>query len=537
MSDSEIRDRDEQKLAELGYKQELARAWSGFSNFAISFTIISVLAGCFTTYGQAWNNGGPVAISWAWPIIGGLILIIALCMSELVSAYPTAGGPYWWAAKLGGPGWAWFTGWFNVVGLIAVVASVDYAAANFASTLFNLWGLNLGIIDFADAISLDEVFAVFVVLLALHATLNIFSSHLVALFHGISVWWHVLGVAVIIGVLVFVPDHHQSANFVFTDTINNSGFGHGMFWWYVFPLGFLLTMYTVTGYDASAHAAEETRDAEMAAARGIWQSVFYSVIIGWFVLLAITFAATDVAAVNDGGGGAIAIFTSAMSSGWAEFVILISTIGQIFCGMACVTSCSRTFFAFSRDRAVPGHQLWARVSGAGVPAMAVLGSCALAFLIMLPALFAPDTYVPPIAFFAATAIGTVGLYIAYVAPVYLRWRAGDSFETRSWTLGPRYKWINAIAVVFVVCMVIILCLPVFSTGVPWEGDFDWSFFNYTPLILIVVLLGTGLAWVLGMNKRYQGPIRQIEFDEGMGIVEEKPAGPAPATGSTPGPGA
>ena len=124
---SNIQDRDEQRLAELGYKQDLSRAWSSFSNFAISFTIISVLAGCFTTYGQAWNNGGPIAISWGWPIIAGIILIIAFCMSELVSAYPTAGGPYWWAAKLGGPGWAWFTGWFNVIGLIAVVASVDYA--------------------------------------------------------------------------------------------------------------------------------------------------------------------------------------------------------------------------------------------------------------------------------------------------------------------------------------------------------------------------------------------------------------------------
>src|SRR6266576_3698306 len=199
-------DRDEQKLAELGYKQELTRVWSSFSNFAISFTIISVLAGCFTTYGQAFNNGGPIAISWGWPIIAAIILVIAFCMSELVSAFPTAGGPYWWAAKLGGPGWAWFTGWFNVIGLIAVVASVAYAAANFASSLFNLWGLNLGIIDFSDSISLDEVFAVFVVLLALHAVLNIFSSHLVALFNGISVWWHVLGVAVLIGVLIFVPD-------------------------------------------------------------------------------------------------------------------------------------------------------------------------------------------------------------------------------------------------------------------------------------------------------------------------------------------
>ncbi len=181
MADTDqARSRDEEKLAELGYKQELERVWSSFSNFAISFTIISVLAGCFTTYGQAWNNGGPIAISWAWPIICLLILTVAVSMSELASAYPTAGGPYWWAARLGGPGWSWFTGWFNVIGLLAVVASVDYAAATFGSTLFNLWGLDLGVINFADDVQLDEVFAVFVVLLILHALINIYSSHLVA---------------------------------------------------------------------------------------------------------------------------------------------------------------------------------------------------------------------------------------------------------------------------------------------------------------------------------------------------------------------
>ena len=99
-----IQDRDEQRLAEMGYKQDLDRSWSGFQNFAISFTIISILAGCFTTYGQAWNNGGPIAISWGWPLISIPILIIGFCMSELVSAYPTAGGIYWWASKLGGAG-------------------------------------------------------------------------------------------------------------------------------------------------------------------------------------------------------------------------------------------------------------------------------------------------------------------------------------------------------------------------------------------------------------------------------------------------
>src|SRR6187401_500154 len=140
MADTKAMDADEKLLADLGYKQELSRAWSGFSNFAISFTIISILAGCFTTYGQAWNNGGPIAISWGWPIISIFILIVGFSMSELVSAYPTAGGIYWWASKLGG--WGWFTGWFNLIGLIAVTASVDYGCATFANFTLGAFDVN-----------------------------------------------------------------------------------------------------------------------------------------------------------------------------------------------------------------------------------------------------------------------------------------------------------------------------------------------------------------------------------------------------------
>src|SRR5690349_13079117 len=112
-------DADEQRLAELGYKQELERSWSGFTNFAISFSIISILAGCFTNFFAAWNNGGPVMVSIGWPVVSAFILIVALCMAEIVSAMPTAGGIYYWAAKLGGPSAGWFTGWFNLIGLVA----------------------------------------------------------------------------------------------------------------------------------------------------------------------------------------------------------------------------------------------------------------------------------------------------------------------------------------------------------------------------------------------------------------------------------
>src|SRR5690349_4651884 len=165
----ETQDADSERLAQLGYRQDLQRAWSSFSNFAISFTIISVLAGCFTTYFVAWNNGGPIAISWGWPIICGLILLVAFSMSELVSAYPTAGGIYWWASELGGKGWGWFTGWFNLVGLVGVVASVVYASAQFAYATLGFYGLDLGFMNFGDdAHILSETFLLFAVFLAIH---------------------------------------------------------------------------------------------------------------------------------------------------------------------------------------------------------------------------------------------------------------------------------------------------------------------------------------------------------------------------------
>ena len=130
-------------------------------------------------------------------------------------------------------------------------------------------------------------------------SLNIFGDRVLALLNNISVGWHLLGVAIIIGLLVFVPDDHQSASFVFGERINNTGLHDGStsnlgFWFFVLPIGFLLTMYTQTGYDASAHTAEETRGAAIAAAQGVWRSVFFSALIGWFVLLAFLFAANDV---------------------------------------------------------------------------------------------------------------------------------------------------------------------------------------------------------------------------------------------------
>jgi amino acid transporter len=434
---------------------------------------------------------------------------------------PTAGGIYYWASKLGGAGWGWFTGWFNLIGLVAVTASVDYAAATFLNSTLSFYGLHF-ITNFGTTsvqASLHHTFVLFVIILVAHALINIFSSHLVALFTNVSVWWHVIGVGVIIVLLVVVPSHHQSFSFVFGHRINLSGFSTHMYWFYVLPLGFLLTMYTITGYDASAHVSEETYGAAMAAPKGVWRSVFYSAVFGWLVLLALTFAATHVKTIDAAGGASQSIIESALSSAAAKAVLIISTVGQLFCGMACVTSASRMTFAFSRDGAVPGHDLWRRLGRNKTPTWAVLFVAAFAMIITIPAYWGNHAGLP-VAFLAVTSISVIGLYIAYTIPVFLRWRMGDAFQTGPWTLGAKYKWLNLVAVVWVILCVIIFCLPFTPAAVPFSSTFSWSAVNYAPLVTIGVMVAVTI-WYLGWARHtFKGPVRTIEFeDDGLTVVE------------------
>src|SRR4051795_4381741 len=193
--DDATRDADESRLAALGYKQELNRAWSGFTNFAISFTIISVLAGPLKNFRFAWKAGGAAGIAWVWPILCIGVLMVAFGMAELTSAYPTAGGPYWWAAKLGGKTWSWFPGWFNIIGVGGIVAGVGYGAALFLNATLSLYEVNVLGVNFADdAHVLPETFLLFVIILIGYTGLNIFGDRVLALFNNISVGWHVLGV-------------------------------------------------------------------------------------------------------------------------------------------------------------------------------------------------------------------------------------------------------------------------------------------------------------------------------------------------------
>jgi amino acid transporter len=524
-------DDDEALLHRLGYAQELFRSMGGFSNFAISFTIISILAGCLTSYYIAYNQGGPVAVTWGWLLVGLFCIIVSLAMGEIASTYPTAGGLYYWSSKLGGPGWGWFTGWFNLVGQIAVTAAIGFGCAVFTTSLLNL------LFDYPNT-QRWILFTYGMILLAA-GLVNMLRVPITAALNTFSAWWHMVGVLVVVVILIVIPDEHKSVGYVFGETINNTGFSGAGFgsimFWYVFATGLLMAQYTITGFDASAHMSEETRMASRAAAWGIVMSVVVSVIFGFILLVAVTFAIPDLP--NDelfAAGQQIVtlIWTESTSDRWAEFLLFIAVVAQTFCTIASVTSASRMMFAFSRDRAVPGHQLWRRVSQRErVPVYTVWAVCVLAFLLMVPTL--SNAFV---GYAVGTSIAVIGLYIAFVLPIILRLRAGESFERGAWHLGPHYRWIDALAIAWIAIICVLFMLPFAKTGIPGNEGFTWDLFNYTPVTVGVAFLLFGGWWMVSANRWFTGPVRmgdeaELEAIEARyGGGPDRPAAERPAAG-------
>lgn len=488
-------DPDESRLRELGYTQELRRSMSAFSNFAVSFTIISVLSGCLTLYGYGMKSGGPAVIVWGWLAVGALTLFVGLAMAEVCSAYPTAGGLYFWAAQLARhntAAWAWFTGWFNVLGEVAVSASIDFGAATFVNALLDM--------RFGFAATPPHTILLFGLILLLHALLNTVGVRLVALLNSISVWWHVLGVLLIVGVLAIAADRHQPVAFVFGHFENQTGWTSTI---YVAALGLLLAQYTFTGYDASAHMIEETRGAAKAGPRGIVMSILVSLVAGWVLLVGLTFAIGDYdAQLNSPSGVPPAqIMIDAVGSSLGTVLLLVVIGAQLFCGMASVAANSRMIFAFSRDGALPGSTLWRRVgTKTQLPNNAVWLAAAGAFVLGLPYLWNAAAYQ------AVTSIAVIGLYIAYVIPSFLRLRAGRAFTPGPWNLGRWGRPVAMIAVTWVAVITVLFMLPPTSPVTP-------ATFNYSPVAVLVVLGFAGIWWLVSARRWFTGPSRMASIDE------------------------
>jgi amino acid transporter len=286
------------------------------------------------------------------------------------------------------------------------------------------------------------------------------------------------------------------------------------------PFGFLLTQYTITGFDACAHLSEETASASMAAAKGIWQSIFYSLLGGYILLLAVVFAIPNADGGPDnagvGAGGVAYIFTESLGKDWATFVLFISASAQVFCATSCMTSASRMTFAFSRDGAIPGSETWRKLSAKGVPANGVMLVAVCCAIVTAPALIKVNLgtdeapLIIPVAFYAVTSIAVIGLYLAFAIPIWLRWRHGENFEAGSWNNGAKYKWMNPIAVAEIIIVSLYLMLPFVPGANPFNDAFEWKFVNYAPVVTLGALLLLVIWWEASAKKWFTGPKHTID---------------------------
>ena len=516
---------DTERLHQMGYAQELNRNLSRFSNFAISFTIISILSGCLTLYSYGLSHGGPPTMIWGWVLVGGLVLFAGLSMAEICSAYPTAGGLYYWAAKLApgksGPIWSWFAGWFNLLGQVAVTAGITFGCGYSVGAFLQL------LTGHTAWTSAGHVVAITGILLFLQGIINTFGVNVVALFNHISVWWHLLGVAIIVVLLYAAPSSHahQSFSFVFGSAgwhafSGLSGFSAPF---YVFLLGLLVAQYTFTGYDASAHVTEETHNAAISGPKGIVSSIWVSWIAGFVLLVGVSAAIphtfpfslagttyTNYASIPGAFGGApwVMIFEQATGRVLGELLVLVVIGAQFFCGIASVTANSRMIYAFSRDGAVPFAKYFHHVSKRShVLVHSAWFGAVGAFILSASYLKSAVAYA------AVTSVAVIGLYVAYLIPVFLRRINAAAFVPGPWKLGKWGPFINWVAIIWVVFICVLFMLPTAS-------PINFADFNFTPVAVAVVLGFAGIWYAVSARKWFKGPKIQGTVEELAAIEHE-----------------
>jgi amino acid transporter len=512
-------EQDIKDLHGLGYAQELFRTMGGFSNFAISFSIISILTGAVILYdyGLAW--AGTAAVMIGWPLITVFVLCIAASMAELASAYPTAGGLYYWASKMKNKEWGWWTAWLNLIGQFAIVAGIDYAAAGFinATIVDKIFG---GPFNTAVFSVINGQLVTMGVILIIQLALNIAGINLVALLNQVSVWWHIVIVAVVVVLIFLAGKPDQSGLTLFQiqpldqggSWDNNLGFVHptyGPATSYPVVLAFffslLLANWTYTGYDASAHVAEETVGARMSSAWGVFLSVAVSAVVGYVFLVALTTHLPDLKTLFP---ATIEVPPQATASqyyfggGVAVIQILLYNLGSFvggllsagiaiamwFCGLASLAAAGRMLFAFSRDDGIPGSGWLKRVSTRyRTPANALTAVALVAWLFTVAA-FIVGTGT---AIVIITAISTIFLYAAYGVVIYLGATTGEWRNHRVWSLG---RWSKPIAYLAVFWVLVLMVLFSFPTS----GNISWPFMVGTVVLLLVYYFGWARA-------HFQGP--------------------------------
>jgi amino acid transporter len=475
---------DVRQLASMGYAQELLRRMSGFSNFAISFSIICILAGGITSLQLGVSAVGGAAAGVIWPLGMLFSLTVAACMAMVASAFPTAGALYHWSSILGGRGWGWATAWFNLLGLMFVTAAVNVGTyglfINFVAPMLGIDPAELGVQQQVLGVTL---------ITASQAAFNHFGIRWTTLltdFSGYLIF--VVALLLCAVMLLGAPELELARLFRFQ---NLSGSAGGDVWpqtgslTRATMLALMWPIYTITGFDASAHTSEETVHAAYNVPRGILRSVLISGLFGWLMVSCFVLAAPDVGQAARQGANVFPWLMARVAPGplgsvlWAGIVL-----ANYLCGLACVTSTSRMTYAFARDGGLPLSRVFERVSPrwrTPVPAIWLTATLAVASTLYAPA------------YSTLTTACVSFLYLSYVMPTLI----GGFAIGRTWTrMGPfnlGARWYRVLAAASVLGALVVVWI-----GVQPPND-------KALIVLLVAALTLLAAWWLGIRSRFRGP--------------------------------
>ena len=473
-------DDDLKVLHSMGYAQELARNMKGFQNFAISFSIICILSGGINSLGQGISGVGGAAIGIGWILGCAVSFVFALGMAQIGSAYPTAGGLYHWGSILGGRGFGWLTAWLNLLGLVTVLGAINVGTYNF---FIGAFGPSLGL---EASFGLQAAFVIAITVI--QAIVNHVGIRATAKLTDLSGYLiFAVAVGLTVALLAYAPSWDFSRLWTFK---NYSGPAGGDVWpatdsiLLLFGLGLLLPIYTITGFDASAHTAEETKDAARAVPKGIVNSVLYSALFGWLMLSAFVLAIPDM--------------DKAAASGWNVFfvtldAVLPATLKQILyalifvcqfiCGLATVTSASRMIYAFARDGGLPASNALKKVHpGFRTPVAAIWTAAIISIAFTL--------YTP--AYATIVSVTVIFIFLSYGLPVAAGLFAYGKTWTKMgpWDMGPAYRVVGVLSIIAIAV--------IFYLGVQPPNDAALK-------ITLAFLALTAVVWFGFERRRFKGP--------------------------------
>ncbi|KAI1821434.1 amino acid permease [Xylaria intraflava] len=521
-----LESRDEAALAALGYKQEFKREFSMWTSFAVSFAVMGLLPSIATTMWYGLGYAGAAANTWGWLISIVFIMCIAASMAELASSMPTSGGLYYAAAVLAGPKYgpvaAWITGWSNWFVQVTGAPSVN-------------WGNASMILAAASIVNPDyiptsyQTYLLSILLMVIHATISSMPTLWVARFNSVGT---AINVAALIITIIIIPTATNNVpkfqpNSVAWGIQNQTDWPDGV----AVLMSFLAICWTMSGYDAPFHLAEECSNAAVASPRAIVMSAGVGSVLGFVLNTLIAYTITDIDAV----------INTELGQPWAAYLIQVlpqkaalAVLGlTVVCGFSmgqgCMVAASRVCFAYARDDCfgVLSGPL-KRVNKYTLTPVNAVWFNAIVGILLLLLIFGGA------AIDAIFSIGAIAAFVAFTVPIFIR----ITFVRNRFRRGPWHLGVFSVPIGALGCAFVLVIMPFFNFPSVHGANLTPQDMNWTSLVYGAPMLFVLVWFYVDAHKWFKGPKVNIEHSmlygiEGVKVLSESEPGPGPAASKDP----